>query len=155
MTVSVVIGIEIPDADDIQALFQVADAYYDTLYPPDRNHPVSAEALRQVQSFLLAARIDGELAGIGAMPFFDGYAEVKRMFVSVEFRGRGIGRKILFELHKLAAEQGVRCIRLETGIRQPEAIALYRSVGYVERGPFGPYEDSPASLYFERITTSD
>lgn len=151
MTESLIIDVEPADTDDIQSLFQFADAYYDTLYPLDRNHPVSTEALQQVQSFLLAARIGGKLAGIGAILFFDEYAEVKRMFVPAEFRGRGIGKKILNALHKLALEHDATCIRLETGIRQPEAIALYRSSGYVERGPFGPYEHSPVSLYFEHI----
>lgn len=155
MTASLTIGIESAGTDDIRALFRVADDYYDTLYPPDRNHPVSVEAFLQVQSFVLAARIDGKLAGIGAILFFDGYAEVKRMFVPAEFRGHGIGRKILTALHKLAAEQDATCIRLETGTRQPEAIALYLSSGYVERGPFGPYDRSPVSLYFERIVAPD
>jgi putative acetyltransferase len=39
---------------------------------------------------------------------------------------------------------------LETGVRQPEALALYRRHGYTERGPFGPYQPDPLSTFFEK-----
>jgi putative acetyltransferase len=44
----------------------------------------------------------------------------------------------------------VRVVRLETGVRQPAALALYRSHGYVERGPFGSYAADPLSTFFEK-----
>ena len=52
-----------------------------------------------------------------------------------------------------AAEEnvdGVRVIRLETGVRQPESLALYRRHGYTERGPFGSYQRDPLSTFFEK-----
>ena len=41
-------------------------------------------------------------------------------------------------------------MRLETGTKQPEAIALYRKFGYVERGPFGAYKPDPLSIFMEK-----
>jgi putative acetyltransferase len=49
-----------------------------------------------------------------------------------------------------AAEDGVSLLQLETGVRQPEALALYRGLGYVERGPFGTYRPDPLCLFMEK-----
>lgn len=76
-----------------------------------------------------------------------GDAEVKRMYVRPEHRGRGWSRLVLAELERTAAEAGVQRLVLETGQAQPEAIALYRSSGYVDVEPFGFYRDSPLSVH--------
>lgn len=76
-----------------------------------------------------------------------GDAEIKRMYVRPEHRGRGWSRLVLAELERTAADAGVVRLVLETGQAQPEAIALYRSSGYVEVEPFGFYRDSPLSLH--------
>jgi putative acetyltransferase len=47
-------------------------------------------------------------------------------------------------------EQGIELLRLETGIHQPEAIGLYRKLGYRERGPFGAYRVDPLSVFMEK-----
>lgn len=75
-----------------------------------------------------------------------GDAELKRMYVRPEGRGRGLARAILAELETRAREAGQRRMILETGTRQHEAIALYRSCGYVEIPGFGYYKDAPLSL---------
>jgi GNAT superfamily N-acetyltransferase len=59
-------------------------------------------------------------------------AEIKRMFVASESRGRGVGRRLLAELERAAAELGCELVRLDTGERQLAALALYRSAGYDE-----------------------
>jgi GNAT superfamily N-acetyltransferase len=72
----------------------------------------------------------------------DGDAEIKRMFVVPAARGRGLARRLLAELEASAAAAGRSRMILETGIRQPEAIALYESSGYVPVVPkFGYYRD--------------
>jgi len=53
-------------------------------------------------------------------------------------------------LEREAATLGVRLMQLETGIKQPEAIALYRAFGYVERDPFGGYQPDPLSLFMQK-----
>ncbi|MGK5627123.1 GNAT family N-acetyltransferase [Streptomyces sp. URMC 123] len=74
--------------------------------------------------------------------FADGDAEVKRMYVVPEARGRGMARRILAELEKDARAAGRLRMVLSTGDQQPEAIALYLSSGYVPaETKFGPYRD--------------
>jgi GNAT superfamily N-acetyltransferase len=72
------------------------------------------------------------------------------MYVVPEFRGRGISGQLLLELEKWAAEDGFRVIRLETGNKQPEAIALYLKRGYLPIAPYGPYVDEESSLCMEK-----
>lgn len=76
----------------------------------------------------------------------DGDAEIKRMFVVKEARGRGLARAILAELEASAAAAGRTRMVLETGSRQPEAIALYKSCGYVPVKKFGYYRDQELSM---------
>ena len=71
--------------------------------------------------------------------------EVKRMYVVPEHRGRGLARLVLAELETTAVGAGYDLVVLETGVRQPEALALYASSGYVEIEGFGHYRDSPLS----------
>jgi len=80
----------------------------------------------------------------------DGDAEVKRMFVLAGHRGRGHARAVLAELERSAAAAGRRRAVLETGTRQPEAIALYTSSGYVPMTTFGVYRDSPSCRCFAK-----
>jgi GNAT superfamily N-acetyltransferase len=76
----------------------------------------------------------------------DGDAEIKRMFVVKEARGRGLARAILAELEASAAAAGRTRMVLETGSRQPEAIALYESCGYVPVKKFGYYRHEELSI---------
>jgi ribosomal protein S18 acetylase RimI-like enzyme len=77
-------------------------------------------------------------------------AEVKRMFVVPEVRGRGLAREMLAHLEQTAAAAGAEVMVLETGTLQPEAIALYESAGYTRIADFGHYRDSPISRCFGR-----
>ncbi|MER5863074.1 GNAT family N-acetyltransferase [Kitasatospora sp. NPDC002040] len=78
----------------------------------------------------------------------DGDAELKRMYVSANARGRGLARQILRHLEQAAVGHGLTRLILETGTEQPEAIALYGSEGYLPITKFGYYRDSPESLCF-------
>jgi GNAT superfamily N-acetyltransferase len=79
-----------------------------------------------------------------------GDAEFKRMFVVAGHRGRGYARAVLAELERSAAAAGRRRAVLETGTRQPEAMALYAGAGYVPIPPFGVYRDSPSCRCFAK-----
>jgi GNAT superfamily N-acetyltransferase len=80
----------------------------------------------------------------------DGDAEVKRMFVAPGARGRGIARRILAALEDSARAAGRTRMVLETGLRQPEAIALYLSSGYEPTEKFGHYRDEPESRCYTK-----
>ncbi|MEO5873623.1 MAG: GNAT family N-acetyltransferase [Streptosporangiaceae bacterium] len=68
------------------------------------------------------------------------------MYVRKAVRGRGLAREMLHYLERTAAEHGRTRLVLETGDRQPEAVALYRSEGYTPIAGFGYYQDHPASI---------
>ncbi len=72
------------------------------------------------------------------------------MYVEPHLRRRGISRAILTELERLARECGYSVARLETGVRQPNAIRLYETSGYRRIEPFGRHRNDPLSVCFER-----
>jgi putative acetyltransferase len=83
---------------------------------------------------------NGEPVGCGAFkPFDDQTVEIKRMFVSPENRSKGIGYRVLQELEAWASEINYAFGVLETGKKQPEAIALYTKAGYSFIPNFGQY----------------
>jgi GNAT superfamily N-acetyltransferase len=90
--------------------------------------------------------------GCGAIKHFNDKAmEVKRMYLLPEFRGKGIASSILAELENWAGElQYEKCV-LETGTRQPEAIALYEKNGYTRIANYGQYAGVENSRCFEKI----
>lgn len=75
-------------------------------------------------------------------------AEIKRMYVVPDHRGRGLSRLVLAELERTAAAAGYDTLVLETGLKQPEAIALYLSAGYQQIPGFGYYCGSELSRCF-------
>jgi GNAT superfamily N-acetyltransferase len=78
----------------------------------------------------------------------DRAAEIKRMYVAPALRRGGLARVVLAHLESTARLAGADVMILETGLRQPEAIALYESSGYVPVEGFGYYKDFPNSRYF-------
>jgi putative acetyltransferase len=146
-----VIAPETADQPEVHALLRQSDVYHAGLYPAASNHLVDAAALSAPNARFLVARSGGAAVGCGALILgADNEAELKRMFVAPEARGRGIGSRILRALEAVAKAEAVRVIRLETGVRQPESLALYRRHGYTERGPFGAYQRDPLSTFFEK-----
>ncbi len=90
--------------------------------------------------------------GCGAIKQFEPKVmEVKRMFVPLELRGKGIAGDILKELETWAMELGNRKCILETGIKQPEAISLYKKCGYKFMDNYGQYAGVENSVCFEKL----
>jgi GNAT superfamily N-acetyltransferase len=77
-------------------------------------------------------------------------AEIKRMYVAPGARGRGLARIMLAHLERTARDVGAEVMILETGLAQPEAIALYESSGYLPIAGFGYYKDAPLSRCMAR-----
>ncbi len=134
-------------------LLALSDAYMASLYPAESNHMESPAALAQRHVRLIGLTIDGELVGCGAVKILEGderYGEIKRVFVKDRHRGRGFSSQLMADLEHHLRQQGIALARLETGIHQPEALALYRKLGYVERPPFGAYRADPLSVFMEK-----
>ena len=96
--------------------------------------------------------MDGTLhVGCGAMKAFEADAvEIKRMYTAPAHRQRGIGSLVLEELERWARELDYKRCVLETGRKQPEAIALYTKSGYHIIPNYGPYLDVASSVCFEK-----
>ena len=139
-----------PGSPDARKLIAELDNYLSSLYPAESNHLLSVEALSRSNVTFLMAPINGKAAGCGAFVNFGDYAEIKRMFVLPDLRGKGIGRRILAELEKRARLDGLTVSRLETGVSQPEALKMYERSGYQRRGVFATYTDDPLSVFIEK-----
>lgn len=145
------LGPEAPDQSDVVALIRALDAFHSDLYPAESNHFLDLEAMKAPGVSFIVARRDGRAVGCGALlRDVRGFAEIKRMYVLPETRGHGLGRKLLDHLITLADAEGIRTLRLETGIHNREALGLYRALGFIERGPFGDYAEDPNSIFMER-----
>jgi len=145
------VRIESPRQDDVIRLLAALDAYLESLYPPESNHILDIDTLCAPNIRFFVARRRGEAVGCGALRIDSaGYGEVKRMYVHPESRGQKLGRAILMRIEEQASREGLKWVRLETGIHQAEALALYRHAGYAERGPFGGYRSDPLSHFMEK-----
>lgn len=142
---------ESPRQDAIEALLAESDHFSMALYPPESNHLISVDELDRPDVRFVVARLAGEIVGCGSLVLGrEGKAELKRMIVTEAARGKGAGRAILRALEDIAEHEGVRVIRLETGTKNLQALSLYRSFGYRERGPFGAYGPDPLSIFMAK-----
>ncbi len=142
-----------PESDGARGLLAMSDTYMTALYPTESNHLESAQALKAPNVLFLGCFLDDQLVGCGAVKILadDGeYGELKRVFVLESHRGKGYSKAIMERLEGHLKKKGIALARLETGIRQPEALGLYRRLGYVERKPFGAYAEDPLSLFMEK-----
>ena len=161
-------------------LLVLSDEYMASLYPAESNHLVSSESLRAGDAVFLGAFMpsmpsiissspeiveqsvktgvpssrdeSGQCIGCVAARFYReaGYAEIKRLYVQEAHRGLGLSRTLMNAIEAEILAQGIDCARLEMGIYQPEADALYRSIGYRDIPPFGEYLVDPLSQFLEK-----
>ena len=96
----------------------------------------------------LVAEVDGVPAGCGAWRVHEpGVAEVKRVYVAPEFRRQGLAQLLMAALEQSAAAAGSRAVVLNSGFRQPEALALYAALGYTSASGYGVYADAPGAVF--------
>jgi putative acetyltransferase len=121
------------------------------LYPEGPIHAFDPHLDAAPPGVFAIARVDGEGVGCGAIRPLDGtVGEVKRVFVLPGCRRMGIARRIMALLEDKGLQNGFTMLRLETGTKQPEAIALYESLGYRRIPAFGEYVSDPYSICYEK-----
>lgn len=135
----------------VQELTREVQAEYGRLYGGNGDtSPMDPEHFVPPNGVFLLALLNGEPVGMGGWrrggPAV-GDAEIKRMFVRSDRRRGGMARLILEEIVRTAADAGVHRLVLETGMAQPEAIAMYRAAGFVDIPAFGHYADSPDAVH--------
>ena len=147
----VTIAAEPFESEDAQRLIGELDHGLAQLYTPDQRFGPNFKGtqIADGRGTFLVARLDGRAVGCGAIRLLDDTtAEVKRMYVEPEVRGRKVGRAVLDALEEKARELGVQRLVLETGIHQHAAIALYLHAGFKECPCWGEYLTSATSVCF-------
>ncbi|STT42775.1 N-acetyltransferase GCN5 [Klebsiella pneumoniae] len=141
------------DAEFI-ALIAALDAWQETLYPAESNHLLDLSQLPPQTVIALAIRSpQGEAVGCGAIVLSEeGFGEMKRVYIDPQHRGQQLGEKLLAALEAKARQRDCHTLRLETGIHQHAAIALYTRNGYQTRCAFAPYQPDPLSVFMEKTT---
>jgi putative acetyltransferase len=127
-----------------QRLIHSLNAELESRYPEEGANffRLDADEVREGHGGFFIAYTDGHPVGCGAIRRIEPeVAEIKRMYVAPGNRGLGIGSKILAQLEAEAHRLAIRRLVLETGPRQPEAIAIYKRAGFVEIPLFGEYVD--------------
>lgn len=150
------IAIESPRQPGIAALLRQSAEYAQSLYPPESNFLLGVDELELPGVTFYAARDASGLAlGIAALVSqCDGTAELKRMFVLPDARGRGVAGRLLARAEADALAAGIRRVVLETGPQSDAALAFYRQCGYREIAPFGQYVGEEFSVCFAKDLTA-
>jgi ribosomal protein S18 acetylase RimI-like enzyme len=166
---TITINPEQPDTPNAIELIAELDAVLNPNYPPESRHGYSVEKLIKQGVAFFVVYVDGGPAGCGGVQLFGlenaeligaayaelkhlgaAYAELKRMFVRPQFRGLGLGKRLVTHLCDYAAERGIKLLRLETGVAQTEALGLYEGMGFKRIPPFGDYRPDPLSICMEK-----
>jgi len=133
--------------DEIRQLVAELDRDLSGPYLPEQRHALSLDQLFEDNIRFFAARLDGVAVGCGGVAFYDGFAEVKRMFTRPTARRQGVAKALLQRLEGEARGEGHSVLRLETGTYQDEAIGFYERAGFERCAAFGDYLDlSPQAL---------
>jgi GNAT superfamily N-acetyltransferase len=148
------IAVEPLASNDASALIEALNTETLGRYPDpaDNFFELAEEEVAPGRGAFLVARWSGRAVGCGAVRMLEATtAELKRMYVAPDARGRGIGGAIVAALEEQARRLGARRLVLETGDRQPEAIALYTRAGFTPIPCFGEYANAPRSRCFGKV----
>jgi len=147
------IAVEDPESADanwcLAQYFAELGRRFEKGFDAGKSLPADFEDLRPPRGAFLVARLDGRPVGCGAIKTSEpGVGSIKRMWVSPDIRGTGVGRRLLVAIEKEAIKLGMGLLRLETNRSLPEAQALYRRNGYQEVAPFN--NEQYADYWFEK-----
>ena len=129
--------------DDIRLLVSELEEVLSAGYPAEQRHGLSLDAIFQEHVRFFVASLGGVAVGCGGVALFDGFAEVKRMYVRPSARGTGVARAILERLVVETRGAGLSTLCLETGTKQDDALRLYRRYGFTDCAAFGAYAEMP------------
>ncbi len=138
------------DPRQAEHLINELDEYQESLYPSESNHLDAIETLCQPNVIMMGAIEKTDIIAIGAVKVYINYGEIKRLYVPNECRGKGLAKKIMTALEDHLIKHSILESKLETGINQPEAIGLYKKLGYKACGPFGSYKEDPLSVFMSK-----
>ena len=136
---------------EVQAIIERLDQSLLERYDPSEIHGIDGAEFEAAGGTFVIGELEDRHVACGAFrPLSAGIAEVKRIFVDPAYRGRGLARAILAHLEDEMVRRGFETAVLETGVRQAEAIRLYRKAGYIPIPAFGEYASCACSLCFAK-----
>jgi putative acetyltransferase len=138
------------DSPDVVAMLHGHVSELRGMAPPGSSHTFDVEALKKPELSFWVLRIDGVLAGCGALLELDPrHGEIKSMRTAAGFKRRGVARALLMHLVELATQRGYTRLSLDTGSDEyfRPARELYRSAGFEECGPFAGYREDPYKVF--------
>ncbi len=142
-----------PDQPEARRLISELDGDLLQRYPGQVPHGIDVAEFRKSGGYFVVLRetSDASALACGAFrPVNTATVEIKRIYVALGCRGRGYAKAILSHLEEEAWRRGFTTCVLETGIQQPEAIALYQKLGYASMAAYGEYVGNPNSVCFEK-----
>jgi len=148
--VEIVIEVDDPSAEDVQALLATHLAFSRRVTPVEFSFALDVERLAEPDVTFFSARRAGNLVGVAALKRLDeSHAELKSMHTRQIERGRGVGAAMVEHVLAYARDEGYRRISLETGTTDEfaPARALYSRLGFTSCGPFANYEASPHNTF--------
>jgi len=146
------VGYDHPDAG---RLIEAVQQEYVVRYGGVDGTPVDPAEFAPPDGIFLVGYSGGEAVACGGWRRRGDAAEIKRMYVVPAARGLGYARAVLAELERTARAAGLGRVMLESGRRQPEAVALYTSSGYRPVRPFGHYAESPGAVHLGKNLGKD
>ena len=143
-----------PNAE-IRALVDELDQHLSQNYLPETQHALAVDELFQPHIRFFVARLTGKAVGCGGVALFSDFAEVKRMYVRLEARGRGAADAIMSRLISEATAEKLSVVRLETGVRSFAALRFYQRCGFEPCEMFEPSTsmapaETAASVFLEK-----
>ena len=151
---SVTISVETPLQDDVRELVVLLNEHLLPLSPLEFQFKMTVEQMAGDDTVVFVARDSaGRAVGCGALKTHsEQMGEVKRMFTRPEVRGQRVGSALLTSIEALARDKGLSELLLETGTGAgfEGAHRLYTRSGFVPRGPFLDYPESPWSAFFQK-----
>ena len=149
LAVELVFEVRRYDDADVTAAIAELQLEYVRRYGEQDVAAVDPEEFVAPDGLFLVCLVDGVLGAMGGWRRHDDESvEIKRMYVPERLRRRGLARAILAELERRAAAGGYRRVVLNTGLEQPEAVAMYEAAGYTPVPGFGHYAHAPLALFF-------
>src|SRR5438132_10002557 len=134
-----------PGAQELLAAFTAEIVRLYPTWSPDIGPSANHQDFEPPGGSFVVAYADDRPVACGGLKRLDGRsAEIKRLFVAPDMRGRGFGRRVLERLEELARRAGYAVVRLDTGDRQPGAVALFAAAEYGEIADYTPTR-SPAT----------
>lgn len=135
--------------NSMRSYFGELDQRFSHGFDPGDTLNADADHFREPQGRFIVATANGVTTGCGGVQLLSpNIAEIKRMWIAAEQRGRGFGGQLLGHLEVVAGELGATTVRLDTNSVLDEAIAMYTGRGYVD---IAPYNDNPyAHRWFEK-----